>query len=42
MNFIDDPDALEEIAEDDNEDDLGDDEDAAVDGSQALVRVPRR
>ena len=30
VDFIDDPDAPEEIAEDDNEDDLEDDEDAAA------------
>ena len=41
VDFIDDPDAPEKIAEDDNEDDLEDDEDAAADGSQVLVRILR-
>ena len=42
MDFIDDPEASEEIVEDDMEEDLEDDEVAAADdGSQALVRIPR-
>ena len=41
VDSIDDLDAPEEIAKNENEDDLGDDEDVAADDIQALVRISR-